>query len=273
MSAPILLQPLPQFCDANGRPYAGGSITTYVRGTTTPKTTWKDPDQAAVNTNPITLDAAGQCSMWGDGDYQLELHDAAGTLIWSAPSTTVVSAAMYPVVSAPTTTDAMNALGVPAAIATAVAAEAAARSAEIASATGAVQANLDASNAAQAEWNATAAEVSSNLAAYDLGLQAQISALAGSPVEVAHGGTAVLTFGIGSNFATYDITFPPFASATHAVVVTCADTLWLTAGLFSNIVFSITNLTNGGARINATGLGGTAAAAFNTTVYWVATGS
>ena len=102
MTAPILLQPKPQFCDANGRPYAGGSIFTYVKGTTTPKTTWKDPGQAAVNTNPITLDAAGQCEMWGDGDYQLELHDAAGNLIWSAPSTTVVSAAMYPVVSAPT---------------------------------------------------------------------------------------------------------------------------------------------------------------------------
>jgi hypothetical protein len=67
--AALLPNPEPQFCDANGQPYAAGTIETYVPGTSTPKQTWLDPLQAALNTNPIVLDAAGRCVMYGDGDY------------------------------------------------------------------------------------------------------------------------------------------------------------------------------------------------------------
>jgi hypothetical protein len=114
----LLPNPEPQFCDQDGHPYAGGSIATYVPGTTTPKTTWLDPNETAANTNPIVLDAAGRCVMYGDGDYRLILHDVAGNQIWDQPSSTIVSAAMEPVVSAPTIADALNLLGVTDAIAT-----------------------------------------------------------------------------------------------------------------------------------------------------------
>ena len=59
-----------QFSDANGHPYAGGTLELLVPGTTTPKDTWTDPDGAALNTNPIVLDAAGRCIVYGDGAYR-----------------------------------------------------------------------------------------------------------------------------------------------------------------------------------------------------------
>lgn len=113
MAVAILL-PAPelQFCDADGKPYAGGSIATYVPGTTTPKATWVDPGEAALNSNPIILDAAGRCIIYGDGAYRLILRDAAGNLIYDQLSDTVISAAMEPVVSAPTIADAKVLLGI-----------------------------------------------------------------------------------------------------------------------------------------------------------------
>ena len=130
MTIPPIIIPEQQFNDADGHPYAGGSIATYVPGTTTPKQSWLDPGQAALNTNPIILDAAGRCILYGDGDYRLILRDAVGNLIWDIPATTLVSAAMYPVVSAPTIADAVNLLGINDLISAEAAARAAADSAE-----------------------------------------------------------------------------------------------------------------------------------------------
>src|SRR3954470_6191883 len=129
MAAPVISPEL-QWSDANGTPYAGGSIETYQPGTSTPKATWLDPDQAALNTNPVILDAAGRSLMFGDGDYRLVLRDALGNLIFDQPATTIVSAAMAPVVSAPTIADAVDLLGLGDASASEAAARAAADSAE-----------------------------------------------------------------------------------------------------------------------------------------------
>lgn len=78
--------PLPpgllQFSDQNGAPYAGGQVITYVPGGTTPKTTWQDPNQTTANENPIPLDAAGRCNIWGSGQYRMQLWDADGNLIF-----------------------------------------------------------------------------------------------------------------------------------------------------------------------------------------------
>jgi len=54
----------PVFCgvpiiDANGNPISGGKIYTYLAGTTTPTTTWKDSGGVAAHTNPIILDSRG----------------------------------------------------------------------------------------------------------------------------------------------------------------------------------------------------------------------
>jgi hypothetical protein len=158
--AALLPNPVPQFCDADGNPYAGGTIETYVPGTSTPKATWLDPLQAALNTNPIVLDAAGRCVMYGDGAYRLILRDVAGNEIWDQPSDTIVSAAMQPVISAPTIADAVHLLGLDdtvtaealaSAISTEQAARIAADNAEIAARTAAIanlQSQIDAINAA-----------------------------------------------------------------------------------------------------------------------------
>lgn len=77
--------PLPivpqQFFDASGRPLAGGLVYTYVPSTTTPKTTWQDPDQTTANTNPINLDASGSAVIFGSGIYRLQVFDRLGNLI------------------------------------------------------------------------------------------------------------------------------------------------------------------------------------------------
>jgi hypothetical protein len=91
---------------------AGGTIETYVVATSTPKPTYTDQGLTALNTNPVVLDAAGRCTMWADGDLRLVLRDATGNLIWDTTATTIVSAAMQPVVTAPTIADAQNLLGI-----------------------------------------------------------------------------------------------------------------------------------------------------------------
>ena len=111
MAAPVIA-PEVQFSDANGTPYAAGTVETYQPGTSTPKATYLDPELAALNTNPVVLDAAGRCVMWGDGDYRLVLRDAAGNLVWDREGTTLISAAMAPVVAAPTIEDAVALLGI-----------------------------------------------------------------------------------------------------------------------------------------------------------------
>lgn len=108
----LLSTPELQFMDANGHPYAGGQLALYVNGTTTPKDTWQDPNQTVLNTNPIVLDAAGRCIVWGDGLYRAVLHDADGNLVFDQPTSTLVSAAMIPVVGAATLAEARDAMGI-----------------------------------------------------------------------------------------------------------------------------------------------------------------
>ena len=71
-----------QFCDANGAPYAAGTVWFYVPGTTTPKATYQDVNGLVPNTNPVVLDAAGRARIWGTGQYRQVLEDSSGTLIW-----------------------------------------------------------------------------------------------------------------------------------------------------------------------------------------------
>ena len=109
-----LLLPIPeqQFIDANGRPYAGGQVSTFVPGTNTPKTTWADNGGSAVNPNPLTLDAAGRAVIFGDGDYRLILRDAAGNLVYDAWTSSTISNAMMPVVTATSIANAQSLLGI-----------------------------------------------------------------------------------------------------------------------------------------------------------------
>ena len=80
-----------QFADAAGLPYAGGSLEMLLFGTSTPKDTWSDIDLTVLNLNPVPLDAAGRCIVWGKGAYRSILRDASGTVIWDEPTFTYVS--------------------------------------------------------------------------------------------------------------------------------------------------------------------------------------
>jgi microcystin-dependent protein len=71
-----------QFFLANGAPAVGGKVYTYVPGTSSPKTTWKDAGQIIANTNPIILDASGSAVIYGSGSYREVVYDSEGNLIF-----------------------------------------------------------------------------------------------------------------------------------------------------------------------------------------------
>lgn len=82
MAVSLLPTPKQQWIDANGNPYAGGTINTYVPSTTTPKTTWSDSAGTVANANPVVLDSAGRAIIWGNGAYRFVVKDAGGNLIY-----------------------------------------------------------------------------------------------------------------------------------------------------------------------------------------------
>lgn len=212
MADPII-PPEPQFCDQNGVPYAGGTITTYVQGTSTPKSTWKDPGLSAMNTNPITLDAAGRCVMWGDGDYRLILRDIAGNLIWDQPATTIVSAAMAPVVDAPTLQDAMDAMGVTAALNAETNARVAADSAEANARWSADNAEANARAAEDTTLNTAITNEAGTRYSYDQYLYGLIEAIPPLP-----GGIVTMQTGSSTSDNTGNVSFTyPYAYTVHTV--------------------------------------------------------
>jgi hypothetical protein len=79
--APVLKQ---QFFDNNGLPLAGGSLYSYVAGTTTPQATYANAT-GTTNANPVVLDSAGRADIWLDPtlSYKFILQDASGNTIYS----------------------------------------------------------------------------------------------------------------------------------------------------------------------------------------------
>lgn len=78
--------PAPVLMDLLGlKPCNGGSLTFCDLGTTTPKTTWSDPDQATPNSNPVPLDSSGRSNtdIWLDGGYTVTLRDGDGVVVWT----------------------------------------------------------------------------------------------------------------------------------------------------------------------------------------------
>lgn len=70
------------FLDANGKPLAGGTVTFYIPGTTTPKDTWQNSGQSILNSNPVTLDSGGRAVIYGSGSYRQVVQDSLGNTIW-----------------------------------------------------------------------------------------------------------------------------------------------------------------------------------------------
>lgn len=71
-----------QFVDLNGRPLVGGKVYFYSVGTSTPKNTYQDIGETILNTNPVILDARGQASIYGTGNYRQVVRDLFGVQIW-----------------------------------------------------------------------------------------------------------------------------------------------------------------------------------------------
>lgn len=92
-----------QFIDANGNPYSGGKIHTYLAGTTTPATTYKDSLAAASNTNPIILDTEGRTpySVWFTDDvvYKYAVTDSADTPVYTEDNVSGINDFVIPTVS------------------------------------------------------------------------------------------------------------------------------------------------------------------------------
>lgn len=84
MAGVIATIPKFQF-SANGVPMVGGTLETYIAGSTTPATTWQDSDLTIANTNPISLDARGECVLWLDPAvvYKFVLKNAQGVIQWT----------------------------------------------------------------------------------------------------------------------------------------------------------------------------------------------
>lgn len=72
------------FVDNNGHPLVGGKVYLYAPGTNTPKNSWQDFGKLVLNTNPIVLNARGEATIYGDGNYRQVLRDVFGSLIWDA---------------------------------------------------------------------------------------------------------------------------------------------------------------------------------------------
>jgi len=71
-----------QFITSNGTPLAGGKVYYYIPSTTTFKNTYQDAAGINLNTNPVVLDANGQCIVYGQGSYRQQVFDVNNNLIW-----------------------------------------------------------------------------------------------------------------------------------------------------------------------------------------------
>lgn len=87
-----MIDPVLQFEDGNGVPYAGGSVTFYAVSTVNLLDVYSDPALTVTLLNPVSLNAAGRSSTstsgpdtgvyLGQANYDYVLKDASGTVIY-----------------------------------------------------------------------------------------------------------------------------------------------------------------------------------------------
>ena len=85
MSAVIAILPKLQFFNANGSPLVGGTLSSFLAGSTTPVVTYQDEALTIANTPIITLDSRGECLLWLDATkvYKFVLKNAVGVEQWT----------------------------------------------------------------------------------------------------------------------------------------------------------------------------------------------
>lgn len=74
-----------RFYNNDGTVASGGKVYTYEAGTSTPKTTYTDSTIATPNTNPIILDAKGECALWTAGLYKINVTQSDDVQITGYP--------------------------------------------------------------------------------------------------------------------------------------------------------------------------------------------
>lgn len=97
------LSPAPKFkafVTGTSTPLAGGKLYTYLAGTSTPQATAKDK-AGTPNTNPIILDANGECDLWlSDISYKYVLKDSADVTIWTTDNVATMLGAFNTAIAA-----------------------------------------------------------------------------------------------------------------------------------------------------------------------------
>lgn len=86
MPVNLIPAPVQHFVDSNGAALVGGLLYTYAAGTNTPQATYSDAAGTVANTNPIVLNARGECTYYltSNQSYKLVLQDSLGNTIWTA---------------------------------------------------------------------------------------------------------------------------------------------------------------------------------------------
>ena len=81
MTAQLSPTPVQKFFDANGLPLVSGKVFTYIAGTSTKQASYIDSLQVTPNTNPVILNARGECVLWLDPSksYKIVLAPATDT--------------------------------------------------------------------------------------------------------------------------------------------------------------------------------------------------
>lgn len=85
MSSVVATLPKYQFRNDAGVPLVGGTLSSFLAGTTTPVETYSNAALTSSNGTVITLDARGECTLWLDLDltYKFVLKDALGVTLWT----------------------------------------------------------------------------------------------------------------------------------------------------------------------------------------------
>jgi hypothetical protein len=75
----------PVYFDSLGAPCAGGSLSFFDTGTTTPKNVYGEAALTTNNGSVLTLDSSGRAAVdvWGSGIYRVVLANSLGTVIWT----------------------------------------------------------------------------------------------------------------------------------------------------------------------------------------------
>lgn len=93
MTANILFYPNFKGIDSNGNPISGGKLYSYEVGTETPTPLYQDIGCTVEHTNPVTLDASGEETIYLNTSVDLVLKTSALVTVWGPITYTLISIA------------------------------------------------------------------------------------------------------------------------------------------------------------------------------------